>query len=187
MWNAHRAVASRTRSTGWRGDSEPEPLLGARPVTSDYGWPVASPVLLCTDGSAAASSALAAGLELLGPDQDFVLVTVMNAPDEAALVGSGHAGAELTPQDYDELVTQATDSASLLIEKVQRELSPVKCARRILRGEPGEAICQAALELSARAIVIGSRGRGGLKRVLLGSVSDYVVRNAPCSVVVTKV
>ncbi len=111
----------------------------------------------------------------------------MNAPDDAALVGSGHAGAELTPQEYDELVTQASNSASLLVEEVRRELAPIKCARRILQGDPGEAICQAALELSAQAIVIGSRGRGGLKRVFLGSVSDYVVRNAPCSVVVTKV
>jgi nucleotide-binding universal stress UspA family protein len=31
----------------------------------------------------------------------------------------------------------------------------------------------------------GSRGRGGLTRALLGSVSDYIVRNAPCPVVVT--
>jgi nucleotide-binding universal stress UspA family protein len=32
---------------------------------------------------------------------------------------------------------------------------------------------------------MGSRGRGGIKRALLGSVSDYVVRNARCPVVVT--
>jgi nucleotide-binding universal stress UspA family protein len=35
-------------------------------------------------------------------------------------------------------------------------------------------------------VVVGSRGRGGIRRALLGSVSDYVVRNAPCSVVVTR-
>jgi nucleotide-binding universal stress UspA family protein len=33
---------------------------------------------------------------------------------------------------------------------------------------------------------MGSRGRGGIKRALLGSVSDYVVRNAHCSVVITR-
>jgi len=33
--------------------------------------------------------------------------------------------------------------------------------------------------------VVGSRGRGGLKRAVLGSVSDHLVRNAPCTVVVT--
>jgi nucleotide-binding universal stress UspA family protein len=34
---------------------------------------------------------------------------------------------------------------------------------------------------------MGSRGRGALKRVLLGSVSDYVVRNAPCSVIISRI
>jgi nucleotide-binding universal stress UspA family protein len=32
---------------------------------------------------------------------------------------------------------------------------------------------------------MGSRGRGGIKRALLGSVSDFVVRNASCPVVIT--
>ena len=33
--------------------------------------------------------------------------------------------------------------------------------------------------------MVGSRGRGGLKRAVLGSVSDHIVRNAPCPVLVT--
>jgi nucleotide-binding universal stress UspA family protein len=33
-------------------------------------------------------------------------------------------------------------------------------------------------------MVVGTRGRGGLRRAVLGSVSDHVVRNAPCPVVV---
>ena len=56
----------------------------------------------------------------------------------------------------------------------------------VLYGDPGHALCHVAAERSARAIVMGSRGRGGLKRALLGSVSDYVVRNAPCPVVITR-
>ena len=51
-------------------------------------------------------------------------------------------------------------------------------------GEPGAAICELADEVSAGAIVLGTRGRGGLTRALLGSVSDYVTRAAPCTVVV---
>jgi len=38
--------------------------------------------------------------------------------------------------------------------------------------------------VSARAIVLGTRGRGGITRALLGSVSDYVTRAAPCTVVI---
>jgi nucleotide-binding universal stress UspA family protein len=73
------------------------------------------------------------------------------------------------------------------IGAAQRELTALASADvHMLSGEPGPAICQLATELSARAIVIGTRGRGGLKRALLGTVSDHVVRNAPCSVVVTR-
>jgi nucleotide-binding universal stress UspA family protein len=56
---------------------------------------------------------------------------------------------------------------------------------RVLRGDPGTEICELAAQTSARAIVLGTRGLGGLKRAVLGSVSDHIVRNAPCPVVVT--
>ncbi len=57
---------------------------------------------------------------------------------------------------------------------------------RLLEGSPGPVLCRLAADVDADALVIGSRGRGGLKRALLGSVSDYVVRNAPCSVIVSR-
>jgi nucleotide-binding universal stress UspA family protein len=110
----------------------------------------------------------------------------MNAPDEGSLVGSGHAGPELSPEEYDDQVARASDAAKSVIAQAQSELALVDAEVRILRGDPGATICQLATELSARAIVVGSRGRGRLKRALLGSVSDHVVRNAPCSVIVTR-
>ena len=54
----------------------------------------------------------------------------------------------------------------------------------MLSGHAGQVICNLAEELDATSIVIGSHGRGGIKRAVLGSVSDHVVRNAPCPVVV---
>jgi hypothetical protein len=52
-----------------------------------YGRPMASPILLCTDGSDEALGALSAGLDLLGPEYEFVLVTVADAPDEGSMAG----------------------------------------------------------------------------------------------------
>jgi nucleotide-binding universal stress UspA family protein len=49
-------------------------------------------------------------------------------------------------------------------------------------GSPGKTICQVAEEGSADLIVIGHRGRSGLSEWLLGSVSNYVLHHAPCSV-----
>ena len=55
----------------------------------------------------------------------------------------------------------------------------------ILTGAPGPAVCDLATSLPASVVVMGTRGRGGLRRTVLGSVSDHVVRNAPCPVVTT--
>jgi nucleotide-binding universal stress UspA family protein len=46
-------------------------------------------------------------------------------------------------------------------------------------------LCSFAEEVTADVIVLGTRGRGRIKRALLGSVADYVVRNAACPVLVT--
>jgi len=53
-------------------------------------------------------------------------------------------------------------------------------------GKAAEEIVALGEELGAGLIVVGSRGRGGLKRALIGSVSDSVVRHAHCPVLVVR-
>jgi nucleotide-binding universal stress UspA family protein len=53
-------------------------------------------------------------------------------------------------------------------------------------GSPGKLICQTAKQWSANLIIIGNRGRSGLSEFFLGSVSNYVLHHAPCSVLVVK-
>jgi nucleotide-binding universal stress UspA family protein len=53
-------------------------------------------------------------------------------------------------------------------------------------GRPEEEIVALAEELGARLIILGSRGRGGVRRALMGSVSDAVVRHAHSSVMVVR-
>lgn len=49
-------------------------------------------------------------------------------------------------------------------------------------GKPSQAICEEARNWEADLIVIGQRGLSGWEKALLGSVSSYVIQNAPCSV-----
>lgn len=53
-------------------------------------------------------------------------------------------------------------------------------------GAPHEVIVAAADELGADLIVLGTHGRGGINRALLGSVADRVVRLAACPVVTVR-
>ncbi len=144
-----------------------------------------APVLLCADGSHHSTAALAAGVALLAPGTPLVIVTVMAEPDPTLVTGSGMAGGVMSPDAFDELEAEAGSDAAAIAAQVQQELALPDAQVKVLRGEPATVICMLAEELNAAAVVIGTRGHGGLKRAVLGSVSDHVVRNAPCSVIVT--
>jgi len=146
---------------------------------------VTAPILLCTDGSEASLGALVAGVGLLGPDGPYVLVTVADAPDSEVLSGTGHAGADMSAEEFDVAVGRAHETARQVLTEAEGRLGLTDVEVRVVAGEPAAALCELAGELGARALVLGTRGRGGIARALLGSVSDHVVRNAPCTVVVT--
>jgi nucleotide-binding universal stress UspA family protein len=56
----------------------------------------------------------------------------------------------------------------------------------VVEGSPADEIVKAAREWPADIIVIGSHGRGGLQRALIGSVAEAVTRHAPCPVLVVR-
>jgi nucleotide-binding universal stress UspA family protein len=53
-------------------------------------------------------------------------------------------------------------------------------------GKPAAEIVDLAEELGVGLVVVGSRGLGGVRRALMGSVSDSVVRHAHCPVLVVR-
>ena len=53
-------------------------------------------------------------------------------------------------------------------------------------GSPGQTICDLAFNWSADLIVMGRRGRSGINELILGSVSNYVLHHAACSVLVVQ-
>lgn len=79
-------------------------------------------------------------------------------------------------------------SANVTKEATLKELEAVavpeglKVTRGVAEGEPAAAIIRLAMELKADLIVLGTHGRTGLKRLLLGSVAEHVLRHAPCPV-----
>jgi universal stress protein A len=62
----------------------------------------------------------------------------------------------------------------------------VEVEYRLMEGEPISTIVQVARETGADLLVMGTHGRGGLLRVLLGSVAEGVLREAPCPVMTIK-
>ena len=142
-------------------------------------------VIVCSDGSDLALQAAASGLALVQPVERVVILTVIDDVDTSLVSGTGMAGGVMAPEELERL-DQARKVEGKAIATHTREALGIGDAEvQVMRGDPASTACALASEIKADAIVMGTRGRGGVKRALLGSVSDYVVRNAPCPVVIT--
>jgi universal stress protein A len=73
-----------------------------------------------------------------------------------------------------------------LLEQAANAITDLPVDTRLVMGGPGPAIIAAAKDCQADLIVMGTHGRTGLFRVLLGSVAEYVLRHAPCPVLTIK-
>jgi universal stress protein A len=73
-----------------------------------------------------------------------------------------------------------------LIEKAHHHDSNATAAVLIRSGNVGDIILDAARSADADLIVMGSHGRTGVKRLLLGSVAEHVLRHADCPVVTVR-
>lgn len=147
------------------------------PVDSQVARARFQKVLLATDLTPASDRAAVQALELaVGLDATLLVVSVID-PGQLRRTG----GSE---QRIDQVRAEREVAAKALVEEGRRQGIPVHFL--IWEGEPGEAIVEAAVAEEADIIVVGSRGRTGVGRMILGSVSDHVVRHANCPVVVVR-
>jgi nucleotide-binding universal stress UspA family protein len=88
-----------------------------------------------------------------------------------------HEFIEEAHQTLDGYVSERIDAAHVPLESVRTSVD---------FGEPVERILALAQKVAADLIVVGSHGRKGIDRMLLGSVTEHVLRRAHCSVLVTR-
>jgi nucleotide-binding universal stress UspA family protein len=144
-------------------------------------------VVLCVDGSDDSLAAASTGLTRLAPGGRVVLATVVDAGDPTLVSGvGGVAGGTMTPEQYEEMAQVRHQEGEHLLAEAAASLDLPDAERQVLAGGPGTELSIFANEVGATVLVVGSRGRGGIKRALLGSVSDHLVRNAPCPVLVVR-
>ncbi len=145
-------------------------------------------VLIGTDGSDDAISAATRALPLLATP-DTVTVVCITEPSglETAGLESGFGGGIASPEDIATEQAAAHQVATDALDRTAAALSTTAVVeRRVEIGEPGSMLCRLAEDLGADMVVVGSRGRGAIRRALMGSVSTHVVNNAPCPVVVVR-
>jgi nucleotide-binding universal stress UspA family protein len=140
-------------------------------------------ILLATDGSEHSQAAVTNVLTRPWPSGSSVLVLSVVATPFPMVDPSPAAGAI----QYEALSRSMTEATRALVARTADALKdtiPVETSVRM--GDARVEIVQAADDWGADLIVVGSHGRTGMSRWLLGSVAEYVVRHASCSVEVAR-
>jgi nucleotide-binding universal stress UspA family protein len=141
-------------------------------------------ILLATDGSKEARQAAQAAAELSkDTGSDVHVAYVLPSPRE--LRGHHVYSAEVMKSVLEQAEGEANSFLEEQAEQV-RESGGKVAETHLETGQPDKEIVRLSEELGAGTIVIGSRGLGGVRRSLMGSVSESVVRHAHCPVFVVR-
>ena len=143
------------------------------PDNSPIGWGV---LVIATDGSRYSKAAAAKAIDFARSyGSELRIVSVVDVPPEF------YAEA---PDALDEMIAKAKRHTKDL--KMQAESAGIKAETFVGEGEAYKLISDLAIKEKASTIIIGSHGRTGLKRLLMGSVTEKVIGHAPCPVLVTR-
>jgi nucleotide-binding universal stress UspA family protein len=147
-------------------------------------------ILLATDGSKEAELASRTAAELAQSTGSELHVLYVWEAANPYVEAVGLAGDEpVTPRLDAELKRQFDRQARTMLDAQAEKVRAVggTVAQAHLRmGKADHEIVTLAEEIGAGLIVMGGRGRGGIRRALMGSVSDSVVRHAHCPVLVVR-
>ncbi len=148
-------------------------------------------LLVCTDGSPDSDKALEKAVEIAsGCRADEVMVISVIA-SKYSFPETTTDRLPLTSEDllhFENIMELEREEKKLVIAEAAKlfEKSKVKTNTMLECGHPAETIARVAAEGNYDMIIIGSRGLGGLKKFFLGSVSNAVLQEANCSVLVVK-
>jgi nucleotide-binding universal stress UspA family protein len=137
-------------------------------------------ILVATDGSREAELALTTAADLAkSTDSELHVVHVGEIPFVLHPERHGYRA------EYEEHEKEAKHLLEAQVERTKGAGASVVEAH-LRMGRADEEIVEVAHGIDAGMIVMGSRGRGRLRRALVGSVSDSVVRHAHCPVTVVR-
>jgi len=143
------------------------------PNGTTLGW---KRILVGTDGSKYSGIAINKAIDFAKAyGGSLVVLSVVDVPTEF------YAEA---PKAVEDMIRKAREYTSAV--KKQAEADGVKAESFVGEAEAWEAIVKLAHDQEVNMVVVGSHGRTGLRRLLMGSVTEKVIGHAPCPVLVVK-
>jgi nucleotide-binding universal stress UspA family protein len=138
-------------------------------------------VIIATDGSETANEAADFGIEMIGCSGAKVYAIYVIDTTPYRSVPLDKIWSDKVLEEFEKEGREATS----YIEKIGKAAG-VEVESRVLRGHPAEKIVTFAEDNNIDMIIMGSLGKSGYERVLLGSVSEKVIRHAKIPVLVVR-
>ncbi|MDF9748317.1 universal stress protein [Natrinema salsiterrestre] len=136
-------------------------------------------ILVAYDGSEPAQKAVEHAFTTY-PDEEIVLLRVIEAADGST--GAGIMAAQEWLRDREEEVsTELPEEIAAIISDPDRDFRTETAV-----GKPAREVVRFAEDNDIDHVIIGSHGRSGLSRILLGSVAETIVRRSPVPVTVMR-
>ncbi len=138
-------------------------------------------ILLATDGSKFSdAAALSVARQFRPQDTEVRVLNVVEPISETA-------PPQMSPRYYPELQDQVTEAKEMTARTAQMLADAgFKVSTSVATGDAKTVILEEAADWKADLIVVGSHGRTGLERFLLGSVSEAIARHTSCSVEIVR-
>jgi nucleotide-binding universal stress UspA family protein len=149
-------------------------------------------ILLASDGSESAAHATEVAVELSKKTHSELHVLYVGEYSTASPVPQAADTSWVVQEDLAPLEEQGQQFEQVARQTLDAEVQQVRAAggtvaqAHLRLGTPAAEIVELAEDLRVGLVVVGSRGLGGLRRALMGSVSDSVVRHAHCLVLVVR-
>ena len=149
-------------------------------------------LLVCFDGSEQSYKAVEAAKEL-ADGYDNAEITLLHVyPEKEASIWQQVKENKMRPSmeltSHERLLIERFMQVNKMVKKVEEEFDKKrrKVTVKIVKGDPVKRIASFAAEENYDLIVIGSRGLGGVKKFMLGSVSSGVIKQATINVLIVK-
>lgn len=138
-------------------------------------------ILIATDGSETAKEAADFGMEMVGCSGAKVYAVYVIETTPYRSVPLDQIWSKETLDEFERVGHEATS----YIEKIGKAVG-AEVESRVLKGNPAEKILSFAEDNNIDMIIVGSLGKSGYERVLVGSVSDKIIRHAKVPVLVVR-